>query len=141
MKWYLKVIRDYAVFAGRSRRKEFWMFTLINIIISILAMLLDSFAGWYLFKPDQEGLGIFYSGGVLETIYQAFILIPSISVTVRRLHDRGKSGWNFLIVLIPIIGTIWVLIECAMDSIPGENQYGPNPKGVMVNVGQGLSST
>ena len=116
MKWYLKVIRDnYANFNGRARRQEYWMFVLFNIIISIVAGILDRL----IFKGPI---------GVLANLYGLAVLIPAIAVGVRRLHDINKSGWTMLIVLIPIIGWIWLLILFIMDSTPGENKYGPNPK-------------
>jgi uncharacterized membrane protein YhaH (DUF805 family) len=119
MNWYVNVLRQYAVFNGRAGRKEYWMFILFNLIVAMLALILDNI------------LGMAFSGFKFGVIYVAFILavlIPSIAVAVRRLHDIGKSGWMVTVSLIPVVGAIWLLILLVKDSFPGENQYGPNPK-------------
>ncbi len=116
MEWYLKVLRQYADFNGRARRKEFWMFVLFNLIFAIVANVLD-----YMFGTD------YIFGG----IYGLAMLIPGLAVSVRRLHDVGKSGWMLLVGLIPVIGGIWLLVLSVMDSQPGTNQYGDNPKEIL----------
>jgi uncharacterized membrane protein YhaH (DUF805 family) len=121
MNWYLHVLRNYAVFSGRARRKEYWMFFLFNMIFSIVFMMMDNALG-----IASESIGY----GPLYGLYTLFVLIPSLAVLVRRLHDVGKSGWMVLIVLIPLVGAIWLLILALMDSEAGENKYGPSPKGV-----------
>lgn len=113
MNWYLKVLRKYADFGGRARRKEYWMFVLFNLIFAIVAAILDSMLG---------------SSMLIYGLYGLAMLIPSLAVTVRRLHDIGKSGWMFLIILIPIIGFIWLLILLIKDGDHAENQYGADPK-------------
>lgn len=123
MNWYLKVLKQYADFSGRARQKEYWMFVLFNIIFVIVATILDNILGT---TVGELPYGIFYF------LYVLAIFIPGLAVTVRRLHDVGKSGWMYLIVLIPIIGAIWLLVLVATDSNPGENQYGQNPKEVTV---------
>ena len=105
MNYYLKVLQNYANFNGRARRSEYWYFVLFNMIISF---------------------GIGFLGGMLElpilgTIYSLGVLIPSIAVGVRRMHDVGKSGW---FVLIPIYNLILALTEGEV----GDNEYGPDPK-------------
>lgn len=117
MEWYLKVLREYANFEGRSRRKEYWMFILYNILISFLATVLDAIIG-----SKMGGFG-FFAG-----LYALAILIPTIAVSVRRLHDIGKSGWMMIAVLIPIVGGIWLLILFIQEGTPGQNEYGVNPK-------------
>lgn len=119
MNWYLKVLRQYADFNGRARRKEYWMFVLFNIIFAVIAMVLDNITGlaW-------ESIGY----GPIYLLYALFVLIPGLAVGVRRLHDLNKSGWMILVGLIPLIGAIWLIILFATDGTPGENQYGPNPK-------------
>ena len=112
------VLKKYAEFNGRSRRKEYWMFVLFNLIISIA---LTSF-------ERMLGLGSDYGTGFLSTIYSLGVLIPSIAVGIRRLHDIGKSGWWLLIVLVPVIGWIWIIVLLATDGHPGSNEYGINPK-------------
>ncbi|RDU37217.1 DUF805 domain-containing protein [Neobacillus piezotolerans] len=113
MEWFLKVLKDYAVFKGRARRKEYWMFTLISTIIVIVLSVIE------------ELLGL---GGILSGLFSLAIIIPSLAVTARRLHDTGRSGWMMLLALIPLIGGIILLVFAAQDSKPGTNQYGPNPK-------------
>ena len=119
MNWYLEVLKKYAVFDGRARRMEYWMFILFNIIITAVLALIDSLIGTII---RQGGFGL------LQGLYDLAVLIPSIAVTVRRLHDTGRTGWWILIGLIPVIGGIVLLIFMLLDSEPGENQYGPNPK-------------
>jgi len=119
LSWYLEALNKYAVFSRRARRKEFWMFFFINLLISVVLIAIDSLIGT--FSP-QTGFGL------LQGLYSLAVLIPSIAVTVRRLHDTGRTGWWILIGLIPIIGGIVLLIFMVLDSQPGVNQYGPNPK-------------
>jgi uncharacterized membrane protein YhaH (DUF805 family) len=124
MNYYLEVLKKYAVFSGRARRKEYWMFLLLNLIITFVLILIDSLMGTL---SPQAGLG------VLSGLYSLAVLLPSIAVTVRRLHDTGRSGGGILIGLIPIIGGIVLLIFMVLDSEPGANQYGPNPKDVIAS--------
>ncbi|GAC1372726.1 MAG: DUF805 domain-containing protein [Aquirhabdus sp.] len=115
MNWFLDVLKNkYALFEGRARREEFWMFTLISIIISIVVG----------FVARAIGLNF------LAAVYSLAILVPSIAVAARRLHDINKSGWWQLVGIIPIIGWIIVIIWYATDSDEGSNQYGENPKGL-----------
>lgn len=120
MDWYLSVLRQYAVFKGRARRKEYWFFILFNLIASLVLTVVDFMTG----TLDPE-LGM----GLLSGLYSLAILIPSLAVTVRRLHDTDRTGWWLLIGLIPLIGAIVLLIFMLQDSQPGDNQYGANPKG------------
>lgn len=122
MNWYLEVLRKYAVFEGRAQRKEYWFFVLFNILISIGLTIIDSATGMF---DAQAGMGL------LSGIYALAVLVPSIAVGVRRLHDTSRSGWWLLISFIPIIGTIVLIVFLATDSKPETNQYGPNPKSVM----------
>lgn len=121
MDWYLKVIRNYVGFSGRARRKEYWMFVLFNIIISIVLAMVDGMLG--LKVGGEQGAGL------LGLIYSLAILLPSIAVGVRRLHDTGRSGWWMLIAFVPFIGFIVLIVFFVLDSQPGSNEYGPNPKG------------
>lgn len=118
MSWYLQVLKKYAVFSGRARRKEYWFFVLFNVIVSIGLAVIDSMLGLY------ASAGV----GVLSLIYSLGVLIPSIAVSVRRLHDINKSGWWVLIVLVPFIGWLILLIFALIAGTPGDNQYGPDPK-------------
>ena len=118
MKWYIEVMRKYAVFSGRARRQEYWMFVLSNVIIVVFLGIIDGMA-----DSDSEG-----SRSTLTTLYVLATLIPFLAVGVRRLHDTGRSGWWMLIGVIPIIGAIVLLIFIIHDSQLMDNQYGPNPK-------------
>mgnify|MGYP001467272326 CR=1 FL=1 len=124
MEWYLKVMRDnYANFSGRARRKEYWMFALFQAIVMIVLMILDNVLG---LGFDIGGIPLGY--GVLYTIGALAHFIPGLAVVVRRLHDVGKSGWFYLIALIPFIGIIWLLVLMCTDGDKGDNAYGPDPK-------------
>ena len=120
IQWYFKVLKQYADFSGRARRKEYWMFVLFNVIFS--------FAWSFLLTL----LIMFPHGGMADpTIvysYSVAMILPSIAVAVRRLHDTGKSGWWMLIGLIPIVGGIWLFILMLEDSQSKANEYGQNPK-------------
>ena len=116
MDWFIDCITtNYVNFSGRASRKEYWMFNLFNIIASFVVILLDSLLGL---------------NCVLSLIYTLAILLPSYAVIIRRLHDTGKSGWWLLLMFIPFVGGIILLIFCLIDSTPGPNQYGENPKGL-----------
>lgn len=114
MNYYIKALQNYANFSGRARRSEYWFFVLFNVLFSIAAFILDMITGI----------------GIIGGLYALAMLIPGLAVAVRRLHDIGKSGWMYLIVLIPIVGGIWLLVLLFLDSQPGDNKYGPNPKSV-----------
>ncbi|MDR2073699.1 MAG: DUF805 domain-containing protein [Spirochaetaceae bacterium] len=120
MEWYLAVLKKYAVFYGRARRKEYWMFNLVHVII-ICALT----GVCYLVRFQ---LPVYQVLSVILSIYGLAILVPSFAVSVRRLHDTGRTGFLLLLGLIPLVGGIILLIYNLKDSIPGENQYGPNPK-------------
>ena len=120
MNYYLTVLKKYAVFSGRSQRAEYWYFFLFNLIISMVLGIISGIIGAVI----GDDLGI------IIILYNLAIFIPSIAVGVRRLHDVGKSGWMLLISLIPLIGAIWLLVLMVTDSNPGDNKYGPNPKGI-----------
>ncbi len=113
MNWYLRALRNYAVFSGRAQRKEYWMFVLFNFLIAC--------ALWFL----EGTLG---GPGILPNLYNLAVLLPAIAVTVRRLHDINRTGWWVLISFIPFIGAIILIIFLIQDSQASENEYGPNPK-------------
>lgn len=100
MDYYKDAIKKYIVFEGRASRKEFWMFVLISLIITILLSIIDSIIG-------TSGMG---SGGLLANLYTLAVFLPSLAIGVRRLHDTGRSGWWMLIGLIPFIGTIVLIV-------------------------------
>ncbi|TCI91103.1 DUF805 domain-containing protein [Tenacibaculum sp. M341] len=116
MNWYVKVLKQYVDFNGRARRQEFWMFTLINFLISLAINILS--------------LAIAPELAILGTLYSLAVLLPSLAVGARRLHDIGKSGWLLLLILIPLIGVILLIVWWATDSEHGPNDWGPNPKGI-----------
>jgi len=129
MKWYLKVWQQYADFSGRARRTEYWMFFLFNfIIVMLFYMAIGAFA------LNSNGGGLLYGVMFLLVIYALAMFIPALAVEVRRLHDMGKSGWWIFIAFIPLIGSIWLLVLLCMDSQPGSNEWGKNPKEVDDNL-------
>ncbi|MCB5179797.1 DUF805 domain-containing protein [Streptomyces antimicrobicus] len=113
MNHYLDVLKKYAVFSGRARRQEYWLFVLFNVIISLVLALVD---------------GILGTNGILGVVYSVAVLLPSLAVAVRRLHDTGRSGWWLLIALVPLVGAIVLLVFLATEGEPNPNKYGPNPK-------------
>jgi uncharacterized membrane protein YhaH (DUF805 family) len=120
MNWYLDAVRNkYAVFDGRAQRQEFWYFMLFYLLIYIALSVVDQVTGTF---GMETGTGLF-SG-----IYTLAMLVPSLAVGARRLHDTGRSGWWQLLSLIPVLGVLVLIFFFAQDSQPGDNQYGPNPK-------------
>jgi len=119
MRWYLSGLKKYAVFKGRSRRKEFWMFGLYSTIFAFSALVLDSTIG---FSNKTYGFG------ALSPMYFILVLLPSWGITVRRLHDVGKSGWFLSVLLLPLIGLVWLIVLLCTDTMPRKNRYGRSPK-------------
>ncbi len=111
MEYYIGAWKKFAEFSGRARRKEFWMFILFNLIVSIVLTLVDNM------------LGIM----MLGSIYSLAVLIPSLAIGARRLHDTGRSGWWQLLYFLPVIGFIVLIVFFVQDS-HDENDYGANPK-------------
>lgn len=127
MNYYLKCLRNYAVFNGRARRKEYWMFTLLNIIFAIFAMVIDHVLGTTItMHIGVVPIGLPY--GYIYIFYCLAVFIPGLAVSVRRLHDIGKSGWFILINFIPIAGIIWYLVLLCTNGVAGTNKYGVDPK-------------
>ncbi|NLO71365.1 MAG: DUF805 domain-containing protein [Porphyromonadaceae bacterium] len=123
MLWMTLAIKKYAVFSGRSRRKEFWMFFLFYLIVLLTALILDNILGTTIdIMETNTDFGLIYLISFIS------LLIPLVSVSVRRLHDINKSGWFFLVIFIPLIGLIWFIIMAITEGDKGENQYGPDPK-------------
>jgi uncharacterized membrane protein YhaH (DUF805 family) len=116
MHWYTDVIRKYAVFNGRAARPEFWWFVLYNLIV---AAVINLVAGIIVGRS---------SGQVVGDLYSLAVLLPSLGVGIRRLHDTNRTGWWYLLVFLPIIGWIVLIVFLAMASDPGSNNYGPNPQ-------------
>lgn len=115
---YIEVLKKYAVFSGRASRKEYWMFMLVNVLVMF----------------GLNFLSVIFDSSILRVpafLYILAVLIPSLAVYVRRLHDTNHSAWWILLGLIPIVGSIILLIFLVTDSQAGDNMYGPNPKGVL----------
>jgi uncharacterized membrane protein YhaH (DUF805 family) len=113
MEWYLKVLRNYAEFEGRARRMEYWMFILFNLLVLLGVGLLEFLLGL---------------DGTISLLYSLAVLIPGVAVSVRRLHDIGRSGWWILLGIIPVLGTLVLLFFYCIDGEPGDNEYGADPK-------------
>lgn len=128
MEWMILPLKRYADFSGRSRRKEYWMFALLNVIIVIGLFVIGGMLGGI--EPDSSGEA---SGGSivflgLFGIYGLAILVPSLAVQVRRFHDQDKSGWFVLLSLIPYVGSLIVFVFMCLDGTKGENRFGADPK-------------
>ncbi|MEM8859197.1 MAG: DUF805 domain-containing protein [Chloroflexota bacterium] len=119
MNWYLKVLKQYFDFKGRARRKEYWMFTLVNVIIFAILAAID----FTVLGADVETGGM-----ILYPLYALVVMIPSLAVSIRRLHDSGRNGWYILSVFIPIVGGLVLIYFMVQDSEAGDNKWGPNPK-------------
>jgi uncharacterized membrane protein YhaH (DUF805 family) len=115
------VLSQYAGFGGRARRAEYWWFALFSVIVGIATSILDVALG-----TDFEGS--FTSNGMFSLVANLALLVPSLAVGVRRLHDTDRSGWWILIGLIPLIGAIVLLVFFVQDGTPGQNRFGPSPK-------------
>ena len=113
MNYYIDCWKKYVTFSGRARRKEFWMFVLFNIIASCVASAIDKVLGTMM----------------IGSLYSLAALLPGLAVCARRLHDTDRSGWWMLVGLIPVVGTIVLIVFACLDSTPGENRFGANPKG------------
>lgn len=126
MNWYLEVIKNnYANFSGRARRKEYWMFTLINtIIITVLYAIVISSID--VNTGETSGLGSIV--GIILGIYSLAVIVPSLAVTIRRFHDQDKSGWMFLLAFIPIVGGLIIFVFMCLEGTKGDNRFGSDPK-------------
>ncbi|MFJ9869239.1 DUF805 domain-containing protein [Streptomyces sp. NPDC101165] len=113
MSWFVEALKKYAVFSGRARRKEYWLFMLFAWIIYVALAVVAAVAH----APYIVAIAVVF-------------LLPALGVTVRRLHDTGRSGWWILFGIVPLIGSIVLLVFYCSDSQTGANKYGPNPKEV-----------
>ncbi|WP_256107851.1 DUF805 domain-containing protein [Streptomyces sp. ODS05-4] len=113
MHWYLDVLKKYATFTGRARREEFWMYVLLSCLVGVVFSVVDGVLGTY---------------GLLGIAYSLGVFLPGLAVTVRRLHDTGRSGWWVLIALVPFVGAIVLLVFLVSDGTPWPNAHGHSPK-------------
>ncbi|HEX8629288.1 MAG TPA: DUF805 domain-containing protein [Catenuloplanes sp.] len=116
MNWYLAVLKNYAGFSGRARRTEYWMYFLIHSLIYILLAVIGYAVSEYLL--------------IVAVVYVLAVAVPSLAVTVRRLHDTGRSGAWFFIALLPLVGPIVLIVFMAQAGVAGPNEYGADPKQV-----------
>lgn len=133
MEYISNCFKKYATFSGRARRSEFWYFALFNMFIYLLV----DFVVYILRETSiSQNIPVNSMNLIIATIwmfwslYYLIALIPNIAVSVRRLHDIGRSGWNIFLALIPFIGSIWLLVYFCIEGDKGDNEYGPDPKQV-----------
>lgn len=129
MHWMVLPYRRYFDFAGRSRRMEYWMFVLFQLIVSaVIGALFGSpeyvREGWYVGFTSSLST----AGGLVQNIFGLLSFIPGLAVAVRRLHDQDRTGWLLLLVLIPLFGWFALLVLMCLDGTPGPNRYGADPK-------------
>ena len=117
MNWYLTAFKQYATFSGRATRSEYWFFILFYTLFAVIAGVIDI------------AIGDGGTNGILMLLVILVHIIPSLAVSVRRLHDIGKSGWWYLVSLVPIIGPFIILFFAVLESAP-DNVYGPSPKAI-----------
>ena len=119
MEWATLPLKRYAEFTGRSRRKEYWMFVLLNIAVWVVASIIDGILGMS---------SMFYVYGPVTVLAFLALLIPGIAVSIRRLHDTGRSGWWLLLAFVPIVGGLILLVFMVIEGQRGPNEYGADPK-------------
>ena len=137
MTWYLAVLRNYAGFRGRARRREYWMFVLVNAIIGIALLAIGKLTkmpgiATFGIGMSRNGLGVFgigvFSNPIIFQLYALATFLPFLAVEIRRLHDIGRTGWWWLFGLVPVLGWIVLVVFCATAGAVGDNRYGPDPK-------------
>jgi uncharacterized membrane protein YhaH (DUF805 family) len=128
MDWMLMPLRRYAEFSGRSRRKEYWMFALLNVLISVFVGMVTLVMAVSV-SSESAMMAVVTPVLILWFLLSLAFIIPGLAVTIRRLHDTDRSGWNILWGLIPLIGAIMLLVFYFTDGTPGPNRFGPDPKG------------
>ena len=126
MTWYIEVLKKYAQFDGRARRKEYWFFTLVHLCIYFGLALLGGGAAAILGRGHNPGLAFAFM--IPAYLYILAVFVPSLAVSIRRLHDTGRSGWWLLISLVPFVGGLVLLVLMVQDSQATPNLYGPSPK-------------
>lgn len=116
MGWYMSVLKQYANFSGRARRKEYWMFSLFSWIAAVVVAVVGLAA-------MQSALST-----LLVLVYFVATVVPTIAVAVRRMHDTGRSGFWLFFSFVPVVGGITVLVFTVLAGQPGANRFGPDPK-------------
>jgi uncharacterized membrane protein YhaH (DUF805 family) len=127
MEWMILPYRRYFDFSGRSRRKEYWMFTLLYVLVAVFfaAFMIAGVIG---LENNETPGPLFWAGFGALMLFLLASLIPSIAVAVRRFHDQDQSGWMYLLSFIPYIGSIVLIVFMCLDGTRGENRFGPDPK-------------
>jgi uncharacterized membrane protein YhaH (DUF805 family) len=115
---FIRTLQQYAVFRGRAPRRDYWFFMLFYLLISSMLMVIDSIIGRF---DARAGIGLF-SG-----LFTLAMLLPALGVAVRRLHDTGRSGWWLLLGLVPVLGTLVLLVFALQRGTAGPNAHGPDP--------------
>jgi uncharacterized membrane protein YhaH (DUF805 family) len=128
MRWMLMPLRRYAEFEGRSRRMEYWMFVLMQLMVAAAVGLLVILL-YFTTTTESQMMAVLTPVMILAGLFSLFCLIPGLAVVVRRLHDTDRSGWNILWSLVPIVGGFVLLYFYVTEGTPGPNRYGPDPKG------------
>ena len=123
MNWYLSVIKQYMTFHGRARRKEYWFYILFSVLISFGLSVIDLALGTFYYDRNI---------GLLSGAYGLFVFLPTLAVTVRRLHDTNRSGWWALVGFVPILGPIVLFVFMLFDGTPSANRFGENPKKISI---------
>ncbi|MDE2561497.1 MAG: DUF805 domain-containing protein [Sphingomonadales bacterium] len=131
MNWMILPYRRYFDFMGRSRRKEFWAFAGLYLLVTIAIAALFGHTTDYVRGPMSISVNRSLTplGNVISTVFGLASLVPSFAVAVRRLHDQNRTGWLMLLALIPFFGWFALLVLMLLDGSPGDNLYGPDPKG------------
>jgi uncharacterized membrane protein YhaH (DUF805 family) len=119
MNYALQPLKKYADFSGRARRKEFWLYYLCLMVATIIVTIFDMVVGTY---DYQYSVGLFY------VIFSLGVFIPTLAVSVRRLHDTDRRGWWYLLIFIPILGGLALLVLFCLNGTEGPNRFGPDPK-------------
>ncbi|MEZ9523690.1 DUF805 domain-containing protein [Enterovibrio norvegicus] len=125
MRWLFSAFLNYAKFSGRARRREYWGFFFLQNVVLALCFMIDI---------AESGVNNFQVLDLQATaVWIALTVIPALSVTVRRFHDINRSGWWWLIIIVPLIGPLIVLIFTLLRGTKGTNRYGCDPKGIFSN--------
>lgn len=125
MRWMVMPLRRYADFSGRSRRKEYWMFVLFNMIVGAVIGLLGAWGAESRLFSSEEEIMLYFTATL--GVYLLLTFIPGLAVTVRRLHDTDRSGWNILWGLIPLVGALVLIFMYVTEGTPGPNRFGEDP--------------